>query len=285
MKEIESIHHLDLKFSLEFERLLKEAKPSTLRLHQLVKTFQLDVPHLAYHDIEGRLLALYDRKYRERTSSVVSKTFGFTPYPWLTGQLHLNFSNAVVSETKKYQATVNLRHAVTSRFELPDAMATTSLLHDVVHRLTRPRYDQKNSGLQFDDFVDRWRHVCFQRFGNLYDCAFDEINRTLIELRSRPMQLHHKSPVVTDKALNPLEVSQTDLDWMKDILRVLSDDGLGGNSLPLYPLSRGPQNSTLVRVETLVRTLRVIPAHKHPPLKSAVVRTCSTLLKAFGQAP
>ena len=68
MKEIEAIHHLDIKISFEFERLLKEAQPSPLRLHQLVRTFQPEVPHLTDEDVQRRLLDLYRLRYSERTS-------------------------------------------------------------------------------------------------------------------------------------------------------------------------------------------------------------------------
>ncbi len=280
MQDFEALYRLNMKVNYEFERLLKEAGPTPLRLHQLVKTFQAETSKLTYDEIESRLRAIYVLRYDERTGGVVARSFGIRPYPWLTGQLLLNFSNAVVSETKKYTTACTITHLLRSTLDLPSAIVDTALLHQVIHLITKPRVDQKKAGIDFQDFIERWQHVCAKRFGDVYEAAFEELQDLLTQIEFMTFEIQTRSHILTDQEMNRLEVSQTDLDWMKAILQHIST----GRILPLHPLSRGPKSPTLVRVETLVRTLRLIPPSKHDDIKATVSRTCSTLLKAYGQA-
>ena len=279
MEDLAALCRLDAKVRLEFERLLKEALPSRLRLHQLVKTFQQEAPEFSYYEIESRLLELYQLPYDMRTGAVVRRKFEVRPYPWLVGQLLLNFSNAVVTETTKYKTATTLQHAITESLELPPPITSVAVLHEVVHRLVKPRSDQKKTGIRFDDFIERWRQVCFRKYGDLYDSIFTDLDHVAHEASSWSARIPMASPLLVEQELNPLEISQTDLDWMKVILEALEY----GETPPEHPLSRGPQNPTLVRVETLVRTLRLVPDTKQAAIKSTVTRTCTTILKAYGQ--
>ena len=70
-----------------------------------------------------------------------------------------------------------------------------------------------------------------------------------------------------------------DLDWLKVVHESLKDSPVA----PLYPHPAGPSNSTLVRLETLVRALRLIPEHKNTDIKNVISRTSEELLRGYNQ--
>ena len=280
MNNLADIYHLDLKVRFEFGRLLKEARPSRLRLHQLVKTFQSERPDLSYADIERRLLSVYALSFDRRTTSTVERVFQTPVYPWLMGQLLLNFSTACISETVQYRSATTLRHMIEGTLDLPMRITEASLLQQVTHRLVTPRHDQISSGIGLDHFIETWAEVCFRRYGDLYGDLFGQLRDLVEQVRGMPLQIHSKAVIATEQELNRLQLSQTDLDWMKAVLMSFTVS----ERPPTYPLSRGPQTPTVRRIETLIRTLHVIPMTKHEPIRHAVIQTCETLLAAYGQS-
>lgn len=279
-----AINQFDQKIRRTFERLLKTAQPSRERRHALVKILSREEGRLGEPDLGPAVLAFYRLPYERRTAEQFRRVFGVRPYPWLLGQFDLSFRTAVVSETKIFKTATSFRHLIRGAIEAPDELTSVDLLHLVVHRVTRPRIDQAATGIGIITFSRRWRDVAFFKFGSRHERFFDEFDEAIERAREEKAafestphsfyQTETDSEIVADP-----EVTQTDLDWLKGLIHAFER----GVRPPLYPLRRGPQVPSLLRLERLVRAAHQRFPLRYPPLEAVVLRSCKHYLDAYKQ--
>lgn len=279
-KQRSPLYNLDVRIRGEFERLLKCAVPRPTKRYHILKALLWENGPLPRHQLDRQIFQFFLLPYPMRTERQAAKLFKVRPYPWLMEQFVLNFSSGAVSETELAKAAGRLRHNIGNVLSPPEPIMTIDLLHLVVYRATHPRWDQKNSGLALKHFVDRWKFVSFQCFGDRYSDYFDVLNRRidseeLTAPEASPSEAKEVPPETTS-----LNMTQTDLDWLKAILSALE----GSRRPPLYPLSRGPQSPTIKRLEQLIRVAHSRFPERLPPLEEAVRRVSVTCLEAFDQA-
>lgn len=276
-----SICQLNIRVSHEFERLLKAAFPRAVKRHQLTKILQSETPGVSARDFERRILEFYKIPFQRRTERQFGRTIGVKPYPWLMGQFTLNFSNATVSETEMVKMASRLRHHIRFLMSPPDTITSVDFLHVVIHRTANPRWDQINTGIDLEIFADRWRKLAFLQHGDKYEDFFDDLDRKIDARYSEPFQPGEAVAPTHDVApTTDLDLTQTDLDWMKEIIRTLD----AGSRLPLYPLQRGPNSATVQRMEKLVRAAYRIFPLRHPQLEDVLNRACAKCLATFRQS-
>jgi hypothetical protein len=286
---VNPVFYLDLKVRREFERLLKDSPPHPLKSLQLRKLLLNDNSPFGAREIDGRISQFYSLPFERRTEKQAARLFKVRPYPWLMQQFLLDFSNACVSDTQMIKVAGRLCHQFCSVLTPPAEIATVGLMHSAVHRTTHPRTDQLSTGIDLEIFIARWETICFLRFGDRYQEFFEELKRLLARDLERGLQSALHSQKVIPKLANliadtdlsgaDLNLAQTDLDWLKLVIRALGRS----ECLPQYPLSRGPQNSTLLRLEQLVRAAQIRFPNRVPELEKVILRVCETCLKGFAQ--
>ncbi len=276
------IHHLDSRIREEFEHLLKTAPPRPLKSHQIAKTLKAEAPDRSKRDLESQIIGFYRLPYEHRSERAFYRMFAIKPYPWLMQQFVLNFSNAAVSETTAASSASRIRHHMKNLIQIPEAISSTPFIHAVVSRITNPRHDQINTGIALKHFVEAWHKLVFLRFGSKHEAFFKEFEVAIDypEITGSivmPGFVHETN----DPTTIHLELTQTDLEWMKEILICLEN----GSKLPLYPLSRGPQNSLVTKLETLVRAAHESFPLRYSKLEETLQRVCFECLTAYRQTP
>lgn len=278
------IKQLDIQTRKLFEVLLKESPPSRERKFALVKLLMQEESPLSRESLESAVTEFYQLNYMRRTASQFRRSFSVRPYPWLLSQFNLSFRTVFVSETKIFKTASTIRHLLRNVLEIPNEISSVDVLHLAVHRLTKPRIDQLDAGVGLDTFCRRWRDVSFFKFGGRYEEFFDDLDSAILEseqLAGHDGGFFGISDETLDEAFIDPDVSQTELDWFKDLLVAFEHN----HRPPLYPLQRGPQTPVVLRLEKLVRAAHSRYPLRHGPLEEAVVRSCLHFLRLFKQEP
>jgi hypothetical protein len=266
-----------------FEVLLKESPPNRERKFALVKLLLNEESSLPRERLENAITEFYKLNYDRRTSGQFRRTFAARPYPWLLNQFILTFRTAFVSETKVFKAASKFRHLLKNVLPVPNEISSVDVLHLVVHRLTKPRVDQLDTGIGLETFCRRWRDVSFFKFGSKYEKFFDDLDSAIIEADQLAESdgAFYETDENPEESFTDLEMTQTELDWFKELLAAFENN----RRPPLYPLQRGPQTPVVLRLEKLVRAAHARYPQRHAPLEEAVARSCLHFLRLFTQEP
>ena len=276
-----AIYEFNLRVCHEFERLLKAAPPRPLKKHQLANILRYDVPDLTRRELESKVLEFYTFPHERRTERQFARLFKIKPYPWLMEQFVLNFSNASVSETEMTKMAGRFRHHFRFIIEPPDEINSVNFLQLVIYRTANPRWDQVNTGIDLPIFADRWRSASFAKFGEKHDHFFYTLDQQIELSYNEPLSVvDAKREVSEQTSTTDLNLTQTDLEWMKEVIQAL-DSGL---RLPLYPLQRGPTTPTILRMEQLVRGAHRVFPLRHAELENTLRRACLCCLQTHRQS-
>lgn len=278
------IKQLDIRTYQIFEVLLKESPPSRDRKFALVKLLMQEESPLTRERLEHAVAEFYQLNYVRRTAGQFRRSFSVRPYPWLLNQFNLSFRTALVSEMKVFKTASTIRHLIRNVLEVPNEISSVDVLHLVVHRLTKPRIDQLDTGIGLETFCRRWRDVSFFKFGSRYEEFFDDLDSAILDseqLTDHDGGLFGISDETLDDTFTDPDISQTELDWFKDLIVAFERN----HRPPLYPLQRGPQTPVVLRLEKLVRAAHSRYPLRHGPLEEAVARSCLHFLRLFKQEP
>jgi hypothetical protein len=273
---------LDQRITHELGQLLKSAHPSREKIHQLAKLLSREVDDRDFETIKRQVLAYYSCPFERRTAGQFMRTFGIKPYPWLHSQFLLNFCNAHVSETKIAKLAGTLRHYFLLTIEPPKEVAQTDFLHLTLFKLLHPRPEEKKSGFRLGDFIDCWDQTARSKWGDKFNNYFESLAEDADVEYGAPIS---NPPIgrgseAHDQA-NDLEFTQTDLDWMKEILEAIASQ----RPPPQYPLSRGPNQPATRQLEKVVRAIiKLKNGPKVILLSKAARELCTGYLDLYGQS-
>jgi hypothetical protein len=272
---------LDQRVTFELGQLLKEAQPSREKIHILTKQMERELQSTDFESIRGKIISYFNVRFERRTGGQFLRTFGMRPYPWLHNQFILNFSNAQVSDTKTVQLAGRFRHLFRATINPPKEIVETDFLHLTIYKLVHPRCEQKSAGLQLSDLLYIWNRTSQAKWGDKYNHFFKSLSEDLdIEYGTPLTQPPITMGTTANEPANDLELTQTDLDWIKGILAALDKK----YSPPKYPLARGPDKPTTRQLEKVVRLMnRFKQGPKALLLGHAARSLCTTYLKAYGQ--
>jgi len=272
---------LDQRISFELGLLLKKAQPTRLRVHQLTKLIQNESQNIDFESTRRRVLSYFEIPFERRTSGQFQRTFGVQAYPWLHDQFLLNYTHAQISETSVVKLAVKIRHYLKITIAPPRDLIQADFLHLTVYKLVHPQSHQKKSGLRLYDFTLAWAELARKKWGSDYNLFFNRLVRDLRFEYGAPLS----NPPLTmgtfeDKAGQALELTQTDLEWMKSIVEAASH-----NTIPLnYPLSRGPNQPATRQLDKLIRSRQRLPEGPKAALLMIAARNLSrAYLKIYGQ--
>ncbi len=274
------IDQLNQRLSDEFEYLLKSAHPRALKKHQIARALIEEKPGLSLRELETKIHEFYSIAYERRTERQVARTFRVKPYPWLMQQFVLNFATAGVSETSMVKSAGRFRHLFRMVLSPPEEINSISFLHTVVHRITNPRWDQPTTGIDLPSFANIWRRTTWEKFGERYHLFFLDLFEKVEALPQNQLPRMDLGQSGEDPSwTSELNLTQTDLDWMNDIVVALNMDG----HLPPFPLKKGPSNPTTLRIEQLVRAANQLYPQHHLPLEETLRKACGRCLEIFRQ--
>lgn len=276
---------LDQVVSFEFGRLLKEAPPNRDKTHRLAKTIQQEAlsGNPAIESIRDQVVAYYATPFSRRDAIHFHKVFGFKPYPWLQNQFCLNFANAEMSDTQINRLSSKFRFFLAKMIQPPEDLLQPPVLHLTLFKITHPRCDQKNSGLDLRDFRNMWERVAHKKWGERFQSFFKWFDEDLDEkpVFNWPCPQNPMGSIDCHSG-SDLGLTQTDLDWMKDLLKALHYN----RTLPKYPLSQGPTKRSTRQLEKVTRAFNVHRATEKASLLGYATKSlCTTYLKMYGQFP
>lgn len=281
------LQSLDRRVRYEFEHLLKKSPPRREKIHRLVKILKEENPSSMKNDLRERVIMYYEVPYQFRTSGQFLRTFGIRPYPWLLEQFILSFANAQPSENQLSKMASNFRFIFKSALRPPQEIIDIDFLYLVVYRTANPHWQQKSAGLDLSDLVECWREISFRKWGEKYQNYFSQL-RALIRALDGSSQSFFSDEDDRDK-LDEIErkpnLTQTDLDWMKNILSSMER----GEVPPRYPLLKGPRIPQTRTLEKIGRILSIMSkagtASRIDPARliETSKQICESCLGSYGQ--
>ncbi len=274
---------IDQRLRFELNQLLKDSFPNPLRIHQLTKLMCRETECQDFTSIKNKIIEYYKYPFERRTGGQFLNIFGIRPYPWLHGQFLLNFANAHISETKISKLASTVRHLIKFNSSPPPQIIDTNFIHLVLFKMLHPRIEEKTSGLNLRDFFNVWQKTSQAKWGEKYNFYFDSLKKVIITESGAP---DTRPPVsmgsLVDDQGNDLELTQTELDWMKNIIDSIEQR----LQPPRYPISKGPNNPHTRHLEKVVRAICLI---KEGPsiilLENTAHKLCSDYLSLYGQQP
>lgn len=285
MSKRQLIEGLNQAVSFELGKLLKEAIPNRDKIYRLAKTLQKEFSSCPpiIESLQEQIKAYYAAPFSRRDSNCFLKAFGRKPYPWLQNQFCLNFSNAEISDTQLVKLSNTLRFLFAKMIHPPEDLLQIPILHLTLYRLTHPRSHEKTSGLDLHDLRPIWRQEAQRKWGTRFQFFFSWLDEDLDEEPDFKWPIPQNPMGSIDCHLgSDLGLTQTDLDWMKDLLKALYNN----TDLPKYPLSQGPTKRSTRQLEKVARAFNVHRATDKALLFGYATKSlCAIYLKMYGQFP
>ncbi len=276
------IEHLNQRLKDEFELLLKTAHPRPLKKRQIASILKDEVQGLSIRELESKVHDFFSIAYERRTEKQVARTFQIKPYPWLMQQFVLNFASAGVSETAMIKSAGRFRYLFRTVIAPPEEINSISFLHTVIHRISNPNWNQPTTGIDLSVFANVWQKSTWERYGEKHRLFFSGLFEKLEDTPQQSfLQLDLFASGESNDHTFELNLTQTDLDWMKDLIDAINL----GERLPAFPLQRGPVSATSQRMEKLVRAANKIYPKHHLALEETLQRACLDCLKSYHQVP
>jgi hypothetical protein len=272
--------NLDERLVSDLSRLLKTAMPSREKRFRLDKLLQTEVEGASYSE---RILQYYSIPFEHRTRNQFRKVFGIDAYPWLHQQFLLDFASAEISDTELSRIASNIRFYLRNELPLPKEIVEADLLHLVLYKMVSPGTVEGAERVGVASFLRTWRRVCFLKWGDRYEEVFGLFENELFDLSNRSFEYQSSGTAIgldKDDQGFSMDLSQTDLDWMKALLLALDCSA----DLPAYPLSRGPDRPVTRQIEKLSRSYNFRRKRPMAPVLEYAVRfLCEKVLTAYGQ--
>lgn len=282
----EALSVIGERVTSDLTRLLKAAKPSREKRYRLEKTLRDEVPG-SDENLREKISKYYELPFEYRTKAQFRKIFGIDPYPWLHQQFVLDFSNASVSETELSKLASNLRHLFKNEVQVildaPDELLESDFLHLVLYKMVSPNSSHTFGELSLTGFLKVWERASFVKWGSRYEDLFLILNEAarFQHLSGERYQALGVPPgFELEESGFAMDLSQTDLDWMKALIVELDLK----RELPPYPLSRGPTRPVTRKLEKIARDYNRLKGRPMAPVLEYAVRfLCEKVLSAYGQ--
>lgn len=272
--------NLDERLVSDLSRVIKTAMPSREKRYRLDKLLQSEVEGRTYSD---RILQYYSIPFEYRSRAQFRKVFGIEAYPWLHQQFLLDYASADIADTELSKIASNIRFFLRNEVALPGEMVEVDLLHLVLYKMVSPSSLAGTEGVDVRSFMNSWRRVCFVKWGDRYEDVFDRFESELQDLSSQSFEEQNTGLAIgleSDDQGFEMDLSQSDLDWMKELLQALDARSV----LPAYPLSRGPDRPVTRQLEKLSRSYNFRRKRQMTPVLEYAIRfLCEKVLSAYGQ--
>lgn len=261
-------------------QLLKRSYPNREKAHRLNKLLQSEKDGQTYEQLHSKILNYYHLPFERRTAGQFLKTFGIHPYPWLMEQFILNFSTAHIASNDLVKLSVKFRHLIKTSLDLPQELIDSNFIYLVLNQMTHPKGFSKTSGLTLTDFVRAWSRASQRKWGEKFNHHFAPIFEDLDTWEYKSMSPTLSRGTLEDIDGNEMDLSQTDLDWMKEILLCLKYR----KTPPPYPLKRGPKHPPTRSLEKIVRLIEKIQSPKKLELLRNTAKViCLSHLRVYGR--
>lgn len=218
-----------MKLENTFNSLLEKALPNDFQKYKIYK-------HLAryyeykedYFSFNSKLFAFYEIPKKQRCYKRASQLFQLKMSSYDYQILALGFHNSIIQHHEIFKKATDLKWIITENFKLPEQITTAEILFASLVSFNKPSSDQ-NFLIQCEDFLDSWKQVCFTRFGDKFEKYIDEVYPLVSEENSK-FDINVQAMGIPD-AGNTVQLTQTQIDWIEDLLNGLDK----GTELKKHP--------------------------------------------------
>jgi hypothetical protein len=261
--------------------LLDEAEPNAMKAFQLYKTCQSENLWSDTFEKFSRRLGDYfsiprQERRKSHLDSFLEKPLGMELY----ADFHLTFRNALVSNKTLLDIASWAHHLIRVGYKTNSVVISEDILTKTLQQITNPsHFEGKDSGIEFEDFCESWKKTVFKFFGKKYDA---ELNAILKELYLLNAQIGEEKEPTGGGFFPTIYLTQTEIDWVGAVRSA----AFIYETLPKFPLSRGPQKERLIDLARLIQLYRIVQNTKLPELlkhreniRTTILDRCDGLLR------
>ena len=259
--------------------LLLLAEPSPTKAYQLYKSCQFEnVWSSSFTHFTDNLRRFYLLDPDDRSKGQIDSWMERPIHKSLYEQFRLNFRNAVVNPSAVTGLAGWIHQVMRLNLQTESQIISTDVMKKTLDYVTQPPPYEKAENVEFSDFCNAWRRMVFNLFGRRYD---DDLNKILRELQAleKEQQLRETS----ERFIPQIYLTQTEIDWTESV-RVAAEDF---QTLPKFPLARGPQKTRLAELERAVKLYNIILHSDKPDLaqhrsnvRATILHRCEELLRS-----
>ncbi len=254
--------------------LLDEAEPNKTKAFHLYKACSSDGAwNGSFNEFQIHLYDFFNIHKNNRRKSHIDKLLERPISSAVFEQFELTFKTADISLRKIINLANWSYNLIRINKKIDTAYISTDVFTKSIQKITQPNHLEKDNNIEFSDFSDAWRRICFQLFGRKYDNEVNSLIQELSILYHRAKSEEENLLKNSTKLFPKIYLTQTEIDWLKEILECIDKKIIP----PDYPLSRGTDK---IRLQELQRTLqlhRIILSNAHQSLSCYSNQVIATL--------
>jgi hypothetical protein len=238
--------------------LLNEAEPTPIKAFQLYKVCQSEnLWPDSFEQFSKKIETFFALPRSERQKSHLDALMDRPVSMDVYEGFHLNFRTGLVSSKEVLNIASWAHHLMRLSHKTTSLVISMDVLTKTLQYITSPPLFEKAENIEFDDFCNAWKKTVFKLFGKKYDA---ELNKILAELQWLHSQIEAKESA--PGFVPTIYLTQTEIDWTKSVQSAV----FGNESIPKFPLSRGPQKQRLIDLERIIQLYRVVQTTQLPEL-------------------
>lgn len=258
--------------------LLDNAEPNRFKAYQLYKACQNEsLWGESFEKFNNCLFDFFNLPKQERSKSKFDIFLNRPMHRTVYDQFTLDFRTAQVSSAKVLNFSSWAHNIMRINLKTNSVLISTDIMTRTVTCITKPSIFEKASEIEFDDFCSAWKRTVFHLFGKRYD---SELSRILNEIRL--LNIEQKNIEATPRFVPQIYLTQTEIDWTQNLQLAAKNY----DTLPKFPLSRGPQKPRLVELEKVVQLYSIVMNSDKPELichrqsvRNTLMDRCESLMR------
>jgi hypothetical protein len=258
--------------------LLDNAEPNRFKAYQLYKACQNEsLWSENFEKFNNCLFDFFNLPKQDRSKSKFDYFLNRPMHRTVFNQFTLDFRNAHVSHEKVLNLSSWAHNIMRINLKTNSVVISTEVMTRTVICITKPNHFEKASEIEFEDFCSAWKRTVFKLFGKRYDF---ELAKILNEIRL--LNIEQKNIESTPRFVPLIYLTQTEIDWTQNLQKAAKNY----DTLPKFPLSRGPQKSRLIEIEKVVQLYSLVMNSDKPELichrqsvRDTLIDRCETLIR------
>ncbi len=230
--------------------LLEEAEPNRMKSFHLYKTCQNEnLWNKSFEEFREQLHQFFSLPQPERSKSRFDYYLNRPMHKSIYGLFDLDFRNGVVNESALQSVSNWAHHMLRINTRTSSPVISLEVMKKTMNSIVNPGPFDKAQDIEFSDFCDTWKRICFTLFGRRFDSDLTQVLEQLKALDQEQQLLEQNR-----QYLPRIYLTQTEIDWTQALLSAAQETA----RLPKYPLSRGPQKEALVEIEKVAQLYSLV---------------------------
>lgn len=225
--------------------LLEEAEPNRMKSFHLYKTCQNEnLWTKSFEEFREQLHQFFALPPTERSKSRFDYYLNRPMHKSVYNLFELDFRNGVVNESSLQAVSNWAHHMLRINTRATSPVISLDVMKKTLNSIVNPGPFDKAQDIEFNDFCDAWKRICFTLFGRRFEADLSQVLDQLKALEQEQQLLEQNR-----QQLPRIYLTQTEIDWTEALLSAAQE----ATKLPKFPLSRGPQKEALVEIEKVAQ--------------------------------